>query len=393
MARRRNTIRRVVLLTVPSAVLNGISRYVGPDSHWTFELCHPTTKSVRQFSTEPPDGIIAYLHDDRIAAAVGRIGCPVVNHSGVLANTGLPRVVCDSVVAGHMAADHFLERGFTDFAFVGDDKRAFDAERAAGFSERVAEGGHSCARYPLHMTVLPTSRERSAKTDRELTRWLTGLPHPTAVFAANDWLAWWVTELARVSGIRVPEELAVLGMDNTVVCRISRPPLSSIRYPSERVGYEAARALDRMMSGRRAPADVRIPPDGIVTRQSTDILAIDDPTVAMAVRYIRDHYAENIGVDDVARTACMNRRTMEKRFRAIIGRSPAAEIRRVRIAAAKELLLQHEVPIEEVARRSGFSSRRWMSTVFSAAAGTTPGRFRKEHSVARQSGSEGEPVL
>jgi LacI family transcriptional regulator len=393
MARRRTKIRRVALLTVPSAVLNGISRFVGPDSSWTFELCYPTPKTVRQLASEPPDGIIAYLHSEEIAAAVGRVGCPVVNHSGVLGNTGLPRVTCDSYVAGRMAADHFLERGFNEFAFVGDDKRAFDAERASGFADRVGESGHSCVRYPLRMTVLPTSRERSAKTDRELTKWLHGLPRPTAVFAANDWLAWWVTELARTSGIRVPEELAVMGMDNTVVCRISRPPLSSIRYPSERVGYEAARALERMMSGRPSNVDMRIPPDGIVTRQSTDILAIEDPTVAMAVRFIRDHFADNIGVDDVARAACMNRRTMEKRFRAIIGRSPAAEIRRVRIAAAKELLLQHEVPIDEVAKRSGFSSRRWMSTVFSAAAGTTPGRFRKEHSVARQSGSEGEPVL
>jgi len=392
LARKR--IRRVVLLTaLTDRTLHGIGRYVGPDSTWSFELCYPTVQSIRQLTAEPPDGIIAYLHDAGLADSIDRVGCPVVSNSGALKHSDIPRVACDSVTAGRMAAEHFLDRGFTDFAFIGDGARAFSAERRKGFSDRVGQAGHECRAHFVRASSLPTTRERSAAADRKLTSWLEPLPSPVGLFAVNDDLAWWVTELAPACGIRIPEDIAVMGMDDTVLCRLSRPPLSSVRFPGERVGYEAARVLDLLMRGKKAPAEIRIPPEGIVARQSTDILAMDDRSIAMAVRFIREHFVDDIGVDDVARAACMNRRTMEKRFRALVGRTPATEIRRIRVEAAKELLLQQDLTMDVVAARSGFSSRRWMSTVFTNATGATPGRFRRERAVMVHAQSEGEPVV
>jgi LacI family transcriptional regulator len=364
--------------------MRGISHYIGPDSKWAFEFSHPSEQALRQLAKSPPDGIIGYLWQEEQIELAHHIGCPVVNHSGAPWDDTLPRVTCDSMLAGRLAADYFLERGFTHFGFLGDDLTLLSSDREKGFSRRIAERGFEVSAVHVSTSPYPTKIERSATADRHLTKWVSGLPPATGVFAMNDNLAWRLAELASLRNMRIPEDIALLGMDNMAMCLLCRPPLSSIRYPSERVGYEAAAMLDGLMNGTAVATQVLVPPDGIVTRHSTDILAVSDPNLAKALRFISARFADDITVRDVALASGLNRRTMEKRFRLVLERSPADEIRRVRVERCKVLLDRPDLSIDDIAEQCGFSGRRWLSDVFARLTGQTPAIYRRARAGSAQ---------
>lgn len=381
-AQQRPAHPRVVILAVPSdRLLSGIARYLTVDSPWAFEFAHPSAEALRQLARNPPDGVIAYLWERELTAMVSAIGCPVVNYSGAIADSGMPQVRCDSEAAGRMAAEYFLDRGFAHFAFVGDGRTAYSEERQRGFAQRLQRQGLTAAVLQFSRSAYPTVIESSARDHSRLDPWLAGLPRPLALFAANDAVGWEIAERAARGGLRVPEDIAVLGMDNTALCLLARPPLSSIENPVERVGYEAAAMLGRLMRGERGALQVQVPPSGVVTRHSTDILAVSDPNLAKALRFVAQRYADDISVTDMARAAGLSRRTLEKRFSAVFGRTPAEEIRRVRVERARAMLIGTGQPIDDVAERCGFSGRRWMSAVFLQTLRVTPARYRREHGL------------
>ena len=376
---RKKFHRRVAFLSIPDeAVARGVGRYIWPDEPWSLEIYHPSEEAIEALRRDPPDAIIASVSMDEMKETVRSIGCPVVSHSGALEHSGMPQVTCDSIAAGRMAADHFLERGFGHFGYVGDGETFFSTERETGFVNRLKAEGFECETTHTKRSAYPTRIQRSKAADQRLATWLARLGQPAAVFAVNDAVGWRLAAVASEVGIRVPEDVAILGMDDMAMCLLSRPPLSSVRYPAERVGYEMAALLDRLMRGEGGLTQIRIPPDGIVTRHSTDILAVSDPNIARALRFIATRFAEAITVPDVARVAGLNRRTMEKRFRSVLGRTPAEEIRRVRVDGAKELLRNVELSIDVIAEMCGFSGRRWMSSVFAKATGMTPAQFRRQ---------------
>jgi LacI family transcriptional regulator len=187
-------------------------------------------------------------------------------------------------------------------------------------------------------------------------------------------------EVARANGYRVPEDFAVLGVGNMdPICELAYPQLSSIRTAAEAAGFEAARLLDRLMQGDAPPAErVEFPPLGVVTRRSTDVLAVTDDDLATAMRFIRDHAAETITVDDVVEAACVSRSTLERRFRATLGRSPQDEIYRVRLERARHLLAETDWPMAQVAKEAGFHDGRRMSEVFHAHTGEAPTMYRRK---------------
>jgi len=306
-------------------------------------------------------------------------GRPVVNVSSRRFDLPFAQVIPDNAAAGRVAAAHLLERGYTSFAFCGLAGHGYSAERHAGFAAAVRDAGHPLAEYHADPGL-----ERDWTWQREqadLTRWLRSLPLPAAVAACTDVRARQISEAAQHIGLAVPDQLAMIGFDDDeMVCEMANPPLSSVEMDYERVGYEAAALLDRLMQGEQAPAKpIRVPPGSVNTRASTDILAIDDPLVAAALRFIWHHAHQPIQAAQVVAHVPASRRVIERRFKQIVGRTLHEEIQRVHIEKAKQLLTQTTLPAYEVATRAGFHDAKHLSRVFKQATGTTPLDHRRGH--------------
>ncbi len=325
------------------------------------------------------DGIIARIGTRAAARRVGAAGVPVINISAIeLPGVDFPRVATDLTAAGRMAAEHLSDRGFVHFAYYGLANRSYVERHYAGFAESVSAICDDCPFYGTTSDAGAGARTAWSKRQRGLSRWLKTLAKPVGIVA-------WTTELGRElihacqrDGLLVPEQVAVLAADNDdLLCEASSPSLSGIALTSERIGFEAAKLLDRLMHGARPPKSPHLlEPTGVVTRQSTDTLAVDDRDLARAVAFIRNHATDPIHVQDVLREVPVSRRWLERRFREVLGRGPSAEIRRVRLARAKRLLAETEMPVPEVARLAGFGSREYLASVFKSELGLSPRQYR-----------------
>lgn len=244
------------------------------------------------------------------------------------------------------------------------------------FPGRIERGCH----YEAHQSVSRLDSSYSwNKEYRQLSQWLQGLAKPVGIMACYDIKAQQILDVCRELDLAVPEQVAVIGADNDdLLCNLSDPPLTSVIPNSHRAGYEAARLLDRMMSGQEVQNDgVLVRPLGIHTRQSTDTLAIEDADIAAAVRFIRQHATEGIQVGDVLKAVPLSRRVLESRFRKILGRTPHEEIVRQRISRVQQLLSETELSLREIAERSGFEHPEYLSVCFKQATGQSPSQFRK----------------
>ena len=257
-------------------------------------------------------------------------------------------------------------------AFCGIPHFNWSKWRGEHFGRLAREAGCKCFVYES----APAAVGQTEQT--RLRAWVRDLPKPIGVFACFDIEAQRLLDACRETNIAVPEEVAVLGVDNDLLlCNLSNPPLSSVIPDARRTGYEAAALLDRMIAGEFvAPEAHLFRPLGIVTRQSTDVLAIPDPDVAAALRLIREHACDGINVEDLLRKVLMSRRVLEERFRRILGRTPHQEIMRVKLARARRLLAETNLPLSGVARQVGFSHEEYLSVVFKRETGQSPRAFR-----------------
>ena len=304
---------------------------------------------------------------------------PVVNVSEVLAKSPMSRIALDNIEIGRLAAQHFLDRGFRRFGFVGYPDHFFSTERERGFRQLVESAGSLVDSYHERGSKLADSAGLLHVNER-LRQWLRDLEPPVALFASHDNQGFQLTEACREEEISVPEEVAILGVDNdNVLCNLSTPPLSSIILPSRRIGHEAAKLLDRLMIGKE-PKRVRpFAPSGIAQRQSSDILAIEDNDLKTAVRFIHANAHQPICVDDVVGQIALSRRMLERKFRVQCGRGVAQEIRRVHIERAKRMLSDSELSMVTVARHCGFTNGKHLSTVFQQEVGIPPTEYRRLH--------------
>jgi LacI family transcriptional regulator len=288
---------------------------------------------------------------------------------------GLARVSTDNTEIGKVAADHFLERGLRRFAFCGYDRNDWSGERGQGFIDRLATAGHSCT-AEFHAGV---GQIYVKAIIDDLARWIDSLPKPIAIFACHDRVAMLLAKTCQYLHVPVPEDVAILGVDDDPLeGGFSSPPLSSVIGSARRVGYEAAALLDKMMRGQPIESKViTVPPAGIAVRRSTDVLTVDDADVAAALRYIRDHATDPVEVSDLVTDLQISRRNLERKFRSLLNRTPYEEIRRVRLAHAKTLLLGTHRSILDVALDSGFPSASTFSAVFNRETGLSPRVFRK----------------
>jgi len=365
-------------------IVRGVRAFAGSRPEWVFTPIAPDPDAVRSNRPLNLDGIIAHIFTMELAEAIIRLGKPAVNVSGVLPELRIPRVMADHEQVGRLGAEHFLDRGLRHFGFFGYRAHAFSIGRETGY-RRVAE--RAGFRVSSYLSSDPLDPEPTGlwRWDDGLERWLVGLPRPVGVLTSHDIQGVQLSEVCRRAGLRVPEEVALLGVDDDdFFCEVARPSLSSVALPGERIGYEAARMLDGLLTGgvrRAAGRTLLLPSPGVVTRQSSDVLAIEDQDVAEAVRFIRAHVYEPIGVADVLEAVSGSRRSLERRFRGVLGRGVGEEIRRVRLERARRLLSETERPIALVALNSGFSEAKHLSTVFRREMGMTPSEFRRRSRV------------
>jgi LacI family transcriptional regulator len=323
------------------------------------------------------EGIIARVADDPTARHVAAAGVPVVNVSGIeLSEANFFRVTTDLRATGRLAAEHLLDCGLKHFAHAALPRLTYVQQQYQGFADKLSEAGYACPNY--RPSFSPRSRRRWTSQARELTRWLKTLPKPIGILTWATTLGRQLIESCHQIGLHVPEEVAILGSDyDELLCETCLPSLSGVAVPSEQVGYEAALHLDRLMLGEPPTSQpVLIAPQGVVARHSTDILAVEDDDLAKAIRFIRDHAAEPIGVEDVLQEVAISRRRLERGFEKVLGRSPAAEIRRRHVEQAKRLLTETDMQIPDVAEASGFGSSTYFTYIFHREAGLSPLKYR-----------------
>ena len=337
------------------------------------------TRDASWIQTRKWQGVISRHTTPRLVAMCREQGIPLVDLNDTAPFAGVPKIRPDNTAVGRLGAEHFLERGFRHFAFCGFGNNGWSCERRDGFLAALQQAGRNGelhdVDYPGDLTPLWDDRQTHA-----LATWLAGLPKPVGVMACNDLHALQIVAAAEQARLMVPEEVAVLGANNDAIrCELAYPPLSSVATNPFQSGYRAADLLARLMAGEiPATTEERIEPVGVVTRHSTDVLAIDDKHVAAALGFIREHACRGISVTEVTTHAAASRSLLEKRFRRFLGRSPQAEIRRVQVARIRQLLFETDFPLKQIAELAGFDHVEYMCVVFKRLTGLSPGGFRKK---------------
>jgi LacI family transcriptional regulator len=327
------------------------------------------------------DGVIARVTHEALAKQLVASQLPVVNLSWYrFPGYDFPSCNGDAVAAGEMAADYLVSLGYRHFAYCPANERHRHPDQFGdAFIDALAKRQFGCDRYEPADSLATLAPWFSEVNDIE--HWLKSLPLPIAILAFHDLQARMITEACTNLGLRVPQDIAVMGGErDEISSRLSRPPITSIDQSVERIGFEAARLLDGMMRGLPAPTEpLMIAPARIVPRQSTDWLAVDDDLVARALAYIRQHMGEPIDVRDIVDAVKVSRRTLEQRFRRLLGRSPADELRRARARQAAKLLCETRLPVVKIAAECGFEHPETLSRCFQREFQTTPAEFRRRH--------------
>lgn len=327
------------------------------------------------------DALIAVSNDAGELRSAKAMGLPVVNLAGGVRNAGgIPRVMVDHFLAGRMAADHLLGRGLRHLAFFGWRDLWYSEQRRMGFRERAAESKVTCGEF------LRTASEESeliwTRRIAGLMKWLKALPRPCGVFAVHDYRAQLLVEACQEAGLRIPDDIAVIGMDNDeTICAHSVPTLTSVSRSSEQVGWEAAALLHRMMKGEAAPEeDMLIAPEGVVARQSTDMLYYMDPVVRRAVDYMQENLRESFNIAALAERLGVSKRTLEMRFREKVASSPHAYFTWLRVQRAQAMMrLPGKHPLEHIADKCGFGTAATFYAAFQRVTGQTPAHFRRQY--------------
>ena len=377
-------------------IIGGIAQFVheqherprrgGP---WSLYVEEDPLQKLPNLARWPGQGIIANFDDRRVAQALRGIGIPVVGVGGGSGwydpASGIPYIYTDNAAIGRMAAEHLLACSMPTLAFYGYPRgptTGWSQERAAAFGAAAARAGRPCHVF----TGRHGDARRWEELQAELTTWLARLPKPVGLMACNDLRARHVLEACGRLGLRVPHDVAVLGVDNDqLVCELTRPPLSSVDQAARRIGFEAAALLDRLMRGgatadrprRRGTAgDVVVPPVGVVARASTDTLATTDEVVVTVLQALRADPWHKPSVPAIAERAGLSRAALEQRFRSAVGRSIHEEHVRLRVQSLRKLVVESDLPLKTIATRAGFPSVQYMTTFLRRHSGLTPARLR-----------------
>jgi len=376
------SVKRIILVLAENSsygreVAKGVHSYSAKNRDWDIfyeaALDEFVVQNLRLILDKwGADGAIGQLHDERLTRLLFDKGIPTVNVSEN-STIAQPTVQTSIPAIASLATKYFLDKGLRNLAYCGTNWGKATNELMQCFCNVAGKAGMAC------QTLSVTERTGWVVDSDKISQWLHRLPKPVGVLVPNDYcgrnLAW----LCCRFGIRVPGEVAILGCGNDdLECWLSRPPLSSVIRPARRIGLEAAALMDGIMANRILPPikPMFLAPPGIVERQSTSILKIVDPQVAAAVRFIHEHAREAITVEDVLKIVRLSRSALDQRFLKLLGRTPRAEINRVRIAHAKEMLADPGLKITSIATRSGFGYYPRFRQLFRKETGLTPAEYR-----------------
>jgi LacI family transcriptional regulator len=359
-------------------ILSGIVRYVREHRPWSlYHQPHSLEDAApRWLRRWRGDGIIARIQTPRMAQIIAASGIPAVDVLGVVPHLPFPLVHVDNPAIARMAAEHLLERGLRQFGYFGIERENWSEQRFAGLCAAVAGLQGQVSLYELPRDASGVHSWERAQN--KLAAWIGGLSKPVGIFVGSDQSGPRFLEACRRAGVAVPDEVAVIGVDNDgALCEVCDPPMSSIDPGHSAVGYQAGAVLDELLQGggtrRKA---LLIEPRQAVARMSTDMLAIGDSAVAAALQLIRGHAHEGLQVDAIARSVGLSRSVLQRRFRALLKRSVHQEILAAKIKFARELLTKTDLPLTAVAERAGFKHQEYMGAVFKKRTGQTPGRVR-----------------
>lgn len=363
-------------------MLRGVTRFNRTQGHWKFTLDIEGLDSVlKRMERTRIDAVIGQFNSEQDVDRVVERKLVAVNISNRLKSNRVPRVVSDDFAVGELAARYFIERGFRSFAFVGmSENLGFSRLRGEGFANTVEAAGLG----PVRCSPEISHAEQVASGDPHRSKWLSSLPEQTAIFCANDHVGRAVIEACNEVGRAIPDDLAVLGVDNDEVqCELAEVPLSSIQLASEKIGYEAAALCAELLAGKPPPErPITVLPINVVTRQSSDVLAVQDEEVRAAMKYIRENATRGIQVKDVLSAVKLSRRMLELRFRKAMNCTVHDEISRVRVEAAKRMLAESDLPVGEIAKLAGFREAFYLSTSFRRATGMTPRDYRQQYRLS-----------
>ncbi len=364
-------------------ILHGIAAYVRERRYWSVFVEEVEHQRIPDFKAWDGDGLIVNFDNPHVVRALRGVNKPIIAVGGgggwYDTASGIPYVATDDAMIGQLGAEHLLDRGLRHFAFCGypeNRTNVWMTNRKLGFSRRISEAGFECSAFHgKHSTATHWQQVL-----QEISAWLKKLPLPVGIMGCYDYRARHVLEACKLMGLRVPDDVSVIGVDNDVICELADPPLSSIEQGKFQIGYTAAASLDDLFSRKKSvPPRNLIAPVGLVARQSTDLLYVEDPTLAEALRLIRQEACKGTHAALICRQIGLSRSTLDKRFKETIGRPIDQEIRRIRFARACELLARTKLPLRAVAKESGFGSEQYLSAVFSKQMGCTPAGYRRDH--------------
>ena len=368
------------------AMLRGIVRYASLYGPWQFYVTpgdfEQALPAMEQWGGT---GIIARIETTKVARAIIQSGLPTIALDisqniplEALAGARMSEIASDSYNAAVKAAEHLMDIGLRNFAFVGENARKWSQNRELGFINRLGEAGYKPVIYepPRYKTKRNWDQEQPY-----LSEWITSLAKPVGILACNDDRGRQVLEACRGAGVIVPLEVAVVGVDNDeLLCELATPPLSSVALNAEAGGYRAAELLDRMMKGEIVePQRLVVEPLYVVQRRSTESSAVDDPDIALALNTIYALATKPITIDEIVDQLSVSRRMFEIRFRKAVGRTPHQELRRVRLLRAQQMLLETDNSVAEIALAAGFCSPAHLAHVFQKDLQRTPAQYRREH--------------
>lgn len=387
MLKTSNKIRRVALLIESSrgygrGLIRGIGKFIDEHANWQIEyrprgLSEPVPHWIRNWQG---DGIMARINNLRALRLLMKTGLPVVDLRRMFLTPSIPQIGPDDQVAVEMLFRHFRNRGFQRFAFVGlpRHEHVFMDLRRDGFRRLVTERKFPFQELEISLEEFEGNGSRG---ERRMIRWLKKIPERTAVLACNDDLGLQVLNACRTAGISIPETLAVAGIGNDeCLCEISAPKLTSIDLNPIRIGLEAAMILQKMMDGQNdIPPAIKISPNRIVPRASTNTIASDDAIVSAMVQYIRQEACNGIAVRDVLLRSKISRSSLENRFKESIGHSVFQEIIAVRLERVQELLVSTDLTIKEITVQTGFNYQGYLMQTFQKQFGMTMKAFRRAY--------------
>jgi LacI family transcriptional regulator len=380
---KRRGLRHVAVFIESSrasgrGLLQGVARYNNEHGGWTiyYEPRAVEAALPRWLDGWRGDGILARVTTCLQAATLQATGLPVIDLRGALKDVPFPAILADNEAVARLAFTHLRERGLRHFAYCGlsSGRHWHQSQRGKIFRHLVVESGFTFSIYYFWKKDADWEQEQE-----QLGAWLHTQPKPLGILACYDDRGYQVLDACRRVGLTVPEEVAVLSVDDDpILCNMTIPPMSSIRFDLEQNGYLAASWLDRLMDGRPAPSSpILVPPLDLVVRRSTDVYAFDDPVLNQVLRFIREHACEGIRVSDLMAEAQLSLSELERLFHRYLGRTPKAELLRVQVEQAKRLLRDTTLSLKIIARGTGFSSEQYFGAAFFRECGVRPGVYRR----------------